>query len=146
MAGVVIELASAELGAALAALEGRLIDLRPALAEIGEVVVSQTQDSFERQQSPAGEPWEPSQRAMAQGGRTLVDTGQLLAALSLEVMPDEVAVGVAKVYAAVHQLGGKAGRGLSVTLPPRAFLPDADTVDMPEILDAVERHLAEALP
>lgn len=145
MAGAVIQLEARELDRALAVLAERLLGLEPVLAEIGEIVLAQAQDAFEAQQGPGGETWEPSRRVQAQGGQTLVDSGQLLASLSSEVIPEAVVVGSAKVYAAVHQFGGKAGRGLAVNLPARPFLPDEDSLDWPEILDAVQRHLEAGL-
>lgn len=144
MAGVVIELELGQAREALEALCRQLADTRPLMTELAEAVVSQTQDSFERQAGPDGAAWQPSLRAQLTGGQTLVDSGQLLASISgeVEVGPEAVIVGSSKAYAAVHQFGGRAGRGLAVTLPARPFLPGPETVDMAEINNAIERHFA----
>ena len=144
MAGVFVEIDLAEVAAALRDMRRMLIDTDPLMDEIGEIIVSQAQDSFENQEAPDGTPWEPSQRALAEGGQTLVDSGQLLDSISSEVLPDEVVIGSNKVYAAIHQFGGEAGRGHAVTLPARPFVPDEDSVDMAEINAAIARHFAEA--
>lgn len=142
MAGVFVEIDLAEVATALRGMEARLINTEPLMAEIGEILISQSMDSFENQEAPDGTPWEPSQRALAEGGQTLIDSGQLRASISSEALPDEVTVASSKVYAAIHQFGGEAGRGHAVTLPARPFVPDIDSVDMAEIHDAINRHFA----
>ncbi len=144
MAGVVIELSDGEVASALAELRRRLVDTGPLLAELGEIVLGQAQESFRAQAAPDGTPWEPSQRAQAQGGQTLVDSGQLLASLTSDVLPGFVEVGTAKLYAAIHQFGGRAGRGRRVRLPARPFLPDESTVDLTEISRAIDDYFAKA--
>jgi phage virion morphogenesis protein len=145
MAGVTIQLDCRELDQALDCLEAFAANPQALLLEAGEIVLSQAQGSFENQAAPDGTPWQPSQRALAEGGQTLVDSGQLLASLGMEVLPDSVMVGSNKVYAAIHQLGGMAGRGRKVELPARPYLPDEETVDLAAIRRAVEAHVAEVL-
>lgn len=145
MAGVVLSLDDRDVQHALSALSRLLVDTRPLLAEFGEIVLSQTQDSFERQAAPDGTPWEPSQRALAFGGQTLVDSGQLLASLDVEVLPDAVVVGTNKHYAAIHQFGGQAGRSRKTKITARPYLPDAGTVDMAAIRRSIERYFRKAV-
>jgi phage virion morphogenesis protein len=145
MAGITYELDSHELDQALDALEAMAANSQPLLLEVGEIVLSQAQDSFENQAAPGGTPWIPSQRVLDEGGQTLVDSGQLLASLGMEVLPDAVMVGSNKVYAAIHQGGGKAGRGGSVELSARPYLPDDETVDLAAIREACDAFVAEAL-
>jgi phage virion morphogenesis protein len=95
---------------------------RQALADIGETLVASTLERFETSTAPDGTPWQPSHRAEKEDGKTLVDTGRLRGSIGYEVGPDSVSVGSNLVYARIHQLGGKAGRGHSVTLPPRPYL------------------------
>lgn len=52
-----------------------------------------------------------------------VSSGGLAADISTEVGPTFVRVGSGKEYAAIHQLGGEAGRGRKVHIPARPFLP-----------------------
>ena len=143
MAGVTLTLQSAEVERALDILQRHFVETRPLMAELGEIVLSQAQDSFENQATPDGTPWEPSQRALATGGQTLVDSGQLQASLGVAVLPEAVEVGSNKVYAAIHQFGGKAGRGRAVEIPARPYLPDDSTVDMLQINRAIDAFFAE---
>ena len=121
---------------------GRLISLgedafKDLLAEIGEEVVSQTRTSFEEEKSPGGDAWEPSLRAMAERGLTLSDTARLKNSINFEVGASEVEAGTNVVYGAIHQFGGKAGRGLKATMPARSYIPRDDTeiTDLPALID-----------
>ena len=93
------------------------------------------------------------------GARKLADaaakaSGGLAADISTEVGPTFVRVGSGKEYAAIHQLGGEAGRGRKVHIPARPFLPFTGEPDsgsgklQPEaeeaILDIVLGHLKRA--
>ncbi len=106
----------------------------------------------ETHKDPEGRPWQalapatikareerPAARskrgiaAMALSGKTgaepLFDTGMLLASLTYKATETGVAIGSNRKFKggessalAIHQLGGKAGRGHSVTIPARPFL------------------------
>lgn len=50
------------------------------------------------------------------------------------------------VYAAIHQFGGRAGKGKKVEIPARPFLPANDTgglapVAHAAVMDVLERYL-----
>ena len=145
MAGILLHLDDGEVQRALAAMASAVSNLRPVMRDIGEIALSQTQQSFEDQASPSGEPWEPSQRALEESGQTLADSGQLLDSLAMELLPGAVLVGSNKVYAAIHQLGGRAGRGHSIEIPAREYLPDEDSFDWREAARAIDAHLSEGL-
>jgi phage virion morphogenesis protein len=140
MAGVVLVLDDRDLQRALAGIKSALHDMRPLMSEIGEIVVSQAQDSFNNQAAPDGTPWEPSQRAEREGGQTLIDKGVLFNSLGYEAFPDSVSVGTNIVYGAIHQFGGKTGRGRTVEMPSRPFLPDSGELDWGEIDRAMSAH------
>lgn len=117
-----------------------------ALYEVGESVRSMAVDAFSGSESPEGAAWKPSQRALRQGGKTLVDTATLRNSLSVSMAAEEVSVGSNMVYAAIHQLGGKAGRGKKVSLPARPYLPDVGgKLLRQEVRDILREHLGEAL-
>ena len=145
MAGILLELEAREVQRALTALALTVGNLRPVMRDIGETILSQAQQSFEDQASPAGDPWEPSQRALDEGGQTLVDQGQLLASLTMDMLPSAVMVGSNKVQAAIHQLGGVTGRGHAVELPARSYLPDEASLDWDEIGYVIGAYLERAV-
>ena len=94
---------------------------RPMMRAIATEMVSLTEDNFENE-SWDGEKWKQSKRA-ANGGKTLQLTGQLAASISTKVGNDFAQIGSNKKYAAIHHLGGQAGRGRKVTIPARPYLP-----------------------
>lgn len=55
-------------------------------------------------------------------GTPLVDTENLMGSITSEYNNDEAIVGTNEPYAAIHQFGGKAGRGRKVEIPARPFL------------------------
>jgi phage virion morphogenesis protein len=55
-----------------------------------------------------------------------------------------VAVGTNRVYAAIHQLGGQAGRGRKVTIPARPYL-GVSAADRVRILAVLKWFLARRI-
>jgi len=108
------------------------------MEQIGEQLVSSTQQRFEDGRGPGGENWEPSIRAQAEGGQTLVDTARLKNSIGYEASLNLVAVGTNVEYAATHQfgadiraknapylrfqVGGRWARKKAVSIPPRPFI------------------------
>ena len=119
-------------------------DLSPVLDEIGAHLVQSVQERFESGIGPDGDRWKPSARALAEGGQTLVDSGRLRDSVTHQVEPGRVVVGSNLVYAAIHQVGGEAGRNHSVKLPARPYL-GISTGDEIEIGAILDDHLAGAV-
>jgi phage virion morphogenesis protein len=135
---------------ALEDLRHRVEDLTPAMAGIAAELASQTEARFAAQ----GPGW-PS---LAQGtileriksghwpGKMLQRSGQLAASLQTEHGRDYAQIGTAKVYGAIHQFGGQAGRGRKTTIPARPFLPidqdgALDDLTQRSILDILSDYL-----
>lgn len=55
-------------------------------------------------------------------GSPLVDTENLMSSITSDYDKDIAIVGTNEAYAAIHQFGGKAGRGRKVDIPARPFL------------------------
>lgn len=148
----------------------RLADREILMHGIGEMLRSGTVQRFEDEEAPDGTPWKPSLRATPSedrrtavrrdargrrlkgsgrlikgraGGKTLTDTAQLRESIDYRVSPagDEVRVGSNLPYARVHQMGGKAGRG--VILPARPYL-GISKQDAEDIQEAVTDFIAES--
>ncbi len=146
MAGVSLtyEIEGAQTARGIVAEALRRIDNpRSMLEEIGAYLETSVRDRFEHGQGPDGEPWEPSERAIEQGGQTLVDTAQLRDSITHRTRRTEVAVGTNKIYAGPHQFGAEELGGILVDLPPRPFLGLSDS-DVDAIEDIVRQHIAEA--
>ena len=89
---------------------------------IASELLSMAKDNFESE-SWGGQRWKQSRRAADKGGKTLQKSGQLAASLTTQVGNNYARIGSNKKYAAIHHLGGQAGRGHKTNLPARPYLP-----------------------
>lgn len=136
-------------------------DLRPVLKDFGEHMVGSIKQNFAAGGRPRS--WQPSHRALAKGGKTLVKSGRLRSSFSWLVRAKEVQVGTNVAYAAAHQRGvkktvqqsvrahtrrtGKGGsaqvrahtRRMRVNLPARPFLM-VQTADRLYLSMSLARH------
>ena len=140
--GAVVDIAAHD--GALARLAEVLSHPGDIMDRIGRYLVASTHRRFERERAPDGTPWLKSARAIAEGNRTLTDTGRLRGSVA-QVLTDGgrgVEVGTNVVYAAIQQFGGRAGKGRRVTIPARPYLGvnehDRDTI-LRIVAQAVER-------
>lgn len=116
-----INLDTSSLDRGLSQLLQNISHPRKMMKAIATEMTSLTEENFESE-SFGGNRWKQSQRA-AQGGQTLQLTGQLAASISTQVGNDFARIGSNKPYAAIHHLGGSAGRNHSAQLPARPYLP-----------------------
>ncbi len=133
-----VEVRDREVLKALARLQARMANLRPAMQVIGDVIVADTSLTFRDSRDPWGHPWRPLAPATVEKRRhgkgfgsdkPLVNFGHLAASFSAQADARSVTVGTNWMAdritggAAIHQFGGQAGRGHKVTIPARPFLP-----------------------
>jgi len=107
MTGVRMQLAGQD--AALSELDGIILrarNPRGMFESIGLSLVTSTQHRFEESQGPDGSPWPPSIRALATGGKTLIESARLMRSISYQASDSGVEVGTNVIYAAIHQFGG----------------------------------------
>ncbi len=132
-------------------LYDRTGNLRPALAEVGNVFKNAIGDSFERGSSPFGQVWAPLKRPRKSGGnKVLVDSGQLSSRWSVRVDADSVEVGTNLPYAPIHQYGSKKSKGRGGGIPAREYLPvdssgNIDPKTAKEAEDVISEYLTEVL-
>ncbi|QPJ63713.1 MAG: phage virion morphogenesis protein [Candidatus Nitronauta litoralis] len=71
------------------------------------------------------------------GKKILIGQGNLLNSISSKADIDSVQWGTNMIYAAIHNFGGKAGRGKKVDIPARPYLvlQDQDLDEMTAVLD-----------
>ena len=72
-------------------------------------------------------------------GTPLVDTENLMGSITSAYTNDEAIVGTNEPYAAIHQFGGKAGRGRKVDIPARPFLA-LTAQDEADILEDIQDY------
>lgn len=77
-------------------------DLRPVLADFGELLVESTQRRFAEGRAPDGTPWAPLKYRQ---GRPLLDTGTMRDQIASEVGPDYVEIVATAKQARWHQFG-----------------------------------------
>lgn len=95
-----------EAQAALREAMQRAADPRPMFDTIGASLVTSTVRRFETGTAPDSSVWPPSIRALAEGGKTLVDSARLMRSITFVASSRGVEVGTNVVYAAIHQFGG----------------------------------------
>ena len=90
----------------LMTLRHRLINTRPLMREIGDIMLDSTLQNFQAGGRPK---WVPSRAAEARQGQTLIRkgfNGGLLGSIHKAYGDNYAQVGTNKVYAAIHQVGG----------------------------------------
>ncbi len=110
----------------------------------GEALAASTRQRFVDGKRPDGTEWKTSKRVKAEGGQTLVDTGILKNSIGYEASRNMVAVGTTEVYGAIHQFGGKAGKGKKIAIPERAYLGVSED-DKEELKGITEDFVKDAL-
>lgn len=121
-------------------------NLRPLMKNIAGIFASATEDNFKNEGRP--DKWtELSEATKKQRtkkkkwpGQILQVSGQLASSISTQYDDESAIIGSNLDYAAIHQLGGDAGRGKKVKIPARPYLKLADD-DFNEILDATKNFL-----
>ncbi|BAN99804.1 hypothetical protein E05_50380 [Plautia stali symbiont] len=141
-----VEITDNDLKQALKHLDNAAYDLTPLMRRWSETLKTATDLNFEEQGRPR---WQPSVAALARQGMTLSRDGYLRRSVTPDYDAHQARVGTHRVYARIHQLGGQAGRGNSVTLPPRPYLPvsEAGQLDAEvkrQLLDEVLDYLQQA--
>ena len=79
-------------------------------------------DHFEETKGPKSK-WERLKNPRKNGtSKPLNDTGRLKGSINIKALKKEAHVFTNMKYAAIHNFGGKAGRGKKVTIPQREFM------------------------
>jgi phage virion morphogenesis protein len=84
--------------------------------------------TFPRRRLAGGswKPWAPSTvkrfGKKAAGRKILIGSGRLKNSITYQVQGNTVRIGSNLVYAAIHQMGGRAGRNRAATIPARPYL------------------------
>ena len=121
-------------------------NLRPLMKNIAGIFASATEENFKNEGRP--DKWtELSEATKKQRtkqkkwpGQILQVSGQLAFSISTQYDDESAVIGSNLDYAAIHQLGGQAGKNKKVTIPARPYLKLTDD-DFNEILDATEQYL-----
>lgn len=133
-----ITLSIEELQGKLEKLSKALENKMPLLRRVANTFQNVTEESFDKQASPFGEKWKlnaPKTLQKKRGNKILIKSGLLSQSFTQKVTGSSAQVGTNKQYAAIHQFGGKAGRGKKVSIPARPFMPINKNGEIPKDLD-----------
>ena len=121
-------------------------NLRPLMKNIAGIFASATEENFKNEGRP--DKWtELSEATKKQRtkqkkwpGQILQVSGQLASSISTQYDDESAVIGSNLDYAAIHQLGGQAGKNKKVEIPARPYLKLTDD-DFEEILTETEKFL-----
>lgn len=127
-------------------LAKRTENLRPLMKNIAGIFASSTEENFKEEGRPAK--WtklaeitkEKRRKKNKWPGQILQVEGQLASSVNTQYDDESVVMGSNQPYAAIHQLGGQAGKNKKVEIPARPYLQLTDE-DIDEILDAAKNFL-----
>ena len=142
-----IRLDNKELQQALNKLAEKASNLRPLMKNIAGIFEDSVEENFEQQGRPK---WEglkkPTiERRVKKGywpGKILQMRGELAASITSNYDENSATVGTNKVYAAIHQFGGEAGKNKKVKIPARPYLKLGDQ-EKSQIFKEIEKFLDE---
>lgn len=127
-------------------LASRGENLRPLMKNIAGIMATATEDNFKDEGRP--DKWvdlsettkKQRQKIGKYPGQILQVSGQLASSVSTAYDNDSAVIGSNLAYAAIHQLGGQAGRNKKTTIPARPYLKLTDD-NFEEILTETEKFL-----
>jgi len=112
----------------------------PVFKKLGERLLNKAKLRFQLGVDPEGKPWKPSKKLHKtrgvddpkRRGQTLIGKTRKLSSIGYTIEGDSLIVGPPPLpYAAIHEFGGQAGRGLKVTIRARPYMQtDLDESDM----------------
>jgi len=121
-------------------------NLRPLMKNIAGIFASSTEENFKEEGRP--DKWtelaeitkEKRQKKHKWPGQILQVEGQLASSVNTQYDDESAVIGSNQPYAAIHQLGGKAGKNKKVKIPARPYLRLTDD-DLDEILESINQFL-----
>ena len=125
---LVVKLDNKDVESRLLDLAKRSENLRPLMKNIAGVFAYSTEENFKEEGRP--DKWadlaESTKKQRTKTGhypgQILQVSGQLASSISTYYDNDSAVIGSNLDYAAIHQLGGQAGKNQSVTIPARPYL------------------------
>jgi phage virion morphogenesis protein len=143
---IVIKIDDKEIQKYLQKLVEKTKNLRPLMKNIAGIMLDSVEENFEKEGRP--EKWqELSEVTIKQRKKKgyypciiLTMRGELAASINSKYDDNSAIVGTNKVYAAIQQFGGNAGRNKKVEIPARPFLM-LEEKEKSEILEEVKSYI-----
>lgn len=130
---------------ALLEIAQKTSNLRPLMKNIAGIMADSTEENFKEEGRPKWKDLsEKTKNARKKSGhypgQILQVSGQLALSVTTQYDDSSAVIGSNKIYAAIHQLGGQAGKNKKTTIPARPYLKLTDD-DFDEIISIVEKYL-----
>lgn len=141
-----IKLDNKQVQDALLKVAAKAETLRPLMKNIAGIMADATEENFSQQGRP--DKWQElaestikkRKKAGHWPGQILQVEGRLASSITTQYDNESAIIGSNLDYAAIHQLGGQAGKNKSVSIPARPYLKLA-TDDFEEIIGCVDKYL-----
>jgi phage virion morphogenesis protein len=147
MTGVTLRVDDSEVQQALSRLAGRMANLTPVFKNIGEYMTLSILERFDDEVDAEGNKWAAltvATIARKQKKRKILkilqQDGDLRRTIIYKAGANKVEIGTNRIYGAIHQFGGRAGRGRKVVIQARPFL-GVSAADSLEVVSIVEDFL-----
>lgn len=132
---------------ALLEIAQKTSNLRPLMKNIAGIMADSTEENFKEEGRPKWKDLSAKTKTARKKtghypGRILQVSGQLAMSIATQYDNESAIIGSNKVYAAIHQLGGLAGKNKSVTIPARPYLVVTDD-DFEDILSQTQKYITE---
>lgn len=132
---------------ALLEIAQKTSNLRPLMKNIAGIMADSTEENFKEEGRPKwkdlSEKTKTARRKTGHyPGQILQVSGQLAMSITTQYDNESAVIGSNKVYAAIHQLGGLAGKNKSVTIPARPYLVITDD-NFEDVLSQTQKYITE---
>ena len=142
MTGVVVKVTDKDALKRREELKRKIGGLEPFFKNAGEVLLENAKQRFTDETAPDGNKWKeltPGYKKRKKGHKILQELGEnggLLGTLAYHASKESLLIGSIKKYAAIHQLGGKAGKNHAAIIPARPYLglSKKDTDDLNNLI------------
>lgn len=130
---------------ALLEIAQKTSNLRPLMKNIAGIMADSTEENFKVEGRPKWKDLSEKTKTARKKtghypGQILQVSGQLALSVTTQYDDTSAVIGSNKVYAAIHQLGGQAGKNKKTTIPARPYL-SLTNEEYEEILSLVENYL-----
>lgn len=141
-----IKINDKEIQQLLKKLAAKTQNLRPLMKNISGIMLDSVEENFEKEGRP--DKWTPLAKLTIRQrtkkgywpGRILQMRGELASSITSKYDDNSAVVGTNKIYAAIHQFGGNAGRNKKVKIPARPYLMLGD-VELDNISKIIKNYL-----
>lgn len=132
---------------ALLEIAQKTSNLRPLMKNIAGIMADSTEENFKEEGRPKWKDLSEKTKTTRKKtghypGQILQVSGQLALSITTQYDDSSAVIGSNKVYAAIHQLGGQAGKNKKTTIPARPYLVVTDD-DFEDILSQTQKYITE---